>query len=78
MELNYFSYPRGYDMISNKTYSYPFSTGSGPVSYVQKYDRETASYYRQRPDILIVGTSTDCVGLVSYTTILSKRTGVWS
>jgi Integrase core domain len=38
----------------------PRSTGvaerancTGPVSYVQKYGRETASYYRQRPDILI-------------------------
>jgi hypothetical protein len=38
---------------------------SGPVSYVQKYGRETASYYRQRPDILIRWTSTDCVELVS-------------
>jgi hypothetical protein len=46
---------------------------SGRVSCVQKYGRETASYYRQRPDILILWTSTDCVGLVAYTTILLNK-----
>jgi hypothetical protein len=38
---------------------------SGPVSYIQIYGRETASYYRHRPDILVRWTCTDCVGLVS-------------
>jgi hypothetical protein len=46
-------------------YLFTLTRCSGPVSYVQKYGRETAPYYRQRPDILIRGTSTDCVGLVS-------------
>jgi hypothetical protein len=32
---------------------------------IQNYGRETASYYRQRPDVLVRWTRTECVGLVS-------------
>jgi hypothetical protein len=46
---------------------------SGPVSHIQMYGLETASYYRQRPNILVRWTCTDWVGLISKIMVLLKK-----
>jgi hypothetical protein len=59
------TFVRGTDGSASEGHGLQMPISSGPVSYIQMYSRETASYYRKGPDILVRWTCSDCVRRVS-------------